>query len=87
MNVTPGGARQGESIRRRVSIGTGKVKYEGASAARGKNCRGKPPITRRPSMSKSPITATTVIAVFVNIPKMTTFMSIRRIKNPTRHPL
>jgi hypothetical protein len=88
MIVIPGGAREGQSIRRRVSISTGDVKYEGASAAIGKNCRGKPPVTRRLSESNSPITPNAVIVVFVSIPKMTTFMSIRRIKDlTTRHPL
>jgi hypothetical protein len=88
MNVIPGGAREGESIRRRVLIATGDVKYEGARAANGKNRRGKPPVPRRHSANNSPITPNAVIAVFVSIPKMTTFMSIRRIKDlTTHHPL
>jgi hypothetical protein len=88
MNVIPGGARQGESIGRRVLISAGDVKYQGVRAASGKNCRGKPPVTRRLNASNSPITPNAVIAVFVSIPKMTTFMSIRRIKNlTTHHPL
>ena len=88
MNVIPGGAREGQLIRRRVLIGAGDVKYEGARAANGKNRRGKPPVPRRHSASNSPIMPNAVIAVFVNIPKMTTFMSIRRIKNlTTHHPL
>jgi hypothetical protein len=88
MNVIPGGAREGQLIRRRVLIGAGDVKYEGARAANGKNRRGKPPVPRRHRASNSPITPNAVIAVFVSIPKMTTFMSIRRIKNlTTHHPL
>jgi hypothetical protein len=81
MSVTPGGAREGNETSRRVSVRTGNPNGEETIVTRGTTTRRRRFSIRRARLNSSPIMPSMRIVIFESIPKMTTFMSKRQIKD------
>jgi hypothetical protein len=75
-----GDAREGEMIHRRVFGRTGDLESKRTRDRTGRICRRQSSARRQVSASSSPSRPKARRTVFVSIPKMTTFISNRRIK-------